>query len=144
MTLGQISTKGLRTLAFATAFAAVGTLSVTTATFAQTASSAAVLPPVVAPNVAAAEPRFPGVLSAAPASAEPGAASLPPARPQVASMVPTGPYATVAGTMPSVMPLAGEGPVDSRSGLSALVLAGVTVLGLAGAAVERRQARQQA
>ena len=119
---------------------------------AQTATTSAILPPVVAPGVAAAQPSFaeppiPGVLSASPQrDGDPRVAAIqPPAvAPGVAAVTPAGPFATVAAAVPAGMPRAGSGPLPTASGLSGLVLAGLAALGLGGALVERRRAGMHA
>lgn len=148
--------RGLRAGAVAGIVAFGISLTLVGSASAQTATTGAILPPVVAPGVAAAQPSFaepqtPGVLSASPQSAgdPPVAAIQPPAvapsvAPGVAAVTPAGPFATVAAAVPAGMPRAGSGPLPTASGLSGLVLAGLAAFGLGGALVERRRAGRHA
>lgn len=140
MTMQSRVRRGTGALALATALALAVSLSVTSAVSAQTATTAPVPPPVVSPGVAAAQPipsdvTTPGVLSAAPSAPGPRVA---------AGQPPTGPFTTVAAPVPAGLPRAGSGPMDGSTGLSTLVLAGLAVLGLSGATVERQRARLRA
>ena len=144
--------KGLRAGAMAGIVALGISLTLVGSASAQTATTGAILPPVVAPGVAAAQPTFaeppiPGVLSASPQSAgEPRVAAIqpPPVAPGVAAVTPAGPFATVAAAVPAGMPRAGSGPLPMASGLSGLVLTGFAVFGLGGALVEPRRAGMHA